>query len=186
MVNFKKANLFRGMELLDADASKKALQYFRNAAGNEAYNIQISNLAKFWMAECYYREGKYGESQSILGALQKNNEFRSSGEYADSYFNSGYNYFKMKELQKAERAFRTYISLPDADKAFKEEARTRIADCRFMSRDFEGAIEMYDKVSSDGSIYPLLQSAVAQGLISNYKKKAEILRRAVAPANKEK
>lgn len=186
MVNYKKANLFRGMELLDMNSEKNALRYLQNAADNESYNIPLSNLAKFWIAECHYRNGKYSESQKILCALQKNKEFRSSDEYADSYFNNGYNYFKLKDLQKAERAFKTYISLPGADKSLIEEAKMRIADCRFMSRNFEGAIEMYESAANDGSIYPLLQSAIAQGLMSNYKEKAAILKRAAAPENKNK
>lgn len=185
MTNLKKAYLFKGMGLIDKNPGDAAV-YLLKAAEKESYNIPLSNLAKFWLAECYYRVERYTDSQRILSALQRDPSFRKSGEYADSYFNNGYNYFKLKELQKAEKAFTTYVSLPGADSGLVREARMRIADCRFMERDFEEAIKMYGMADGQESIYPLLQSAIAMGLMSDYKGKIELLEKITVAENREK
>lgn len=185
MANLKKAYIFKGMGLIDTNPGKAA-GYLLKAAEKESVSTPLGNLAKFWLAECYYRMERYADSQRILSALQRDPSFRKSGEYADSYFNNGYNYFKLKELQKAERAFTTFVSLPGADSGLIREARIRIADCRFMERDFEGAIKMYGMADGDESIYPLLQSAIAMGLMADYKGKTELLERITVPENRDK
>ena len=188
VVNLKKACFFKGAKLLNEGSYSSAAQYLKKGTENEAYNVPLTNLAKFWLSECLFRQGKYEESQKIITELQRNIRFRQSAEYPGSYFNSGYNYFRMKDLDNAIRAFQTYLDFPAQKREFTAEAQTRVADCMFMQRNYAGAAALYDKAgehsSSGASLYAPLQGAIAHGLIAENAKKISILKEITSDSNR--
>jgi TolA-binding protein len=188
LVNLKKANFFKGAKLLDEGSYSASAEYLAKATENESYNPSLTNLAKFWQAECNFRQGKYAESQKILSELQKNLRFKQSKEYSESYFNSGYNYFKLKDLANAKTAFETYLNFPQSQRSYTNDAKTRLADCYFMERNFSKAAELYEKIGAEtnySSLYAPLQGAIARGFMSDNAKKISELRNITGASHRE-
>ncbi len=178
MGNLKKAYFFRGVELLEEGRYPLAEEYLGNATDDRDVNRQLSNLASFYLAEALFRQEKYSQSLGILEQVQSDGRFKTSAEYPVSFFNSGYDNFRLKQLDKAVKDFEKYLSLTSSKGDYALESKLRIADCKFMQRDFKAASSLYDEVArytSSQSLYAPLQSAIAQGLLQNNKKKIEIL-----------
>ncbi|MBO7562279.1 MAG: tetratricopeptide repeat protein [Bacteroidales bacterium] len=179
--NLQKANLFVGADLLEKGRSLLAQTYLEKAAGLSSANPVIGNLAKFWLAESLFRQEKYDQSLKILTKLREDSRFKASSEYPVSFFNSGYNKFRLNDIEGAYKDFSKYLSLAGDNGDYAQEARLRMADCKFMQRDFKTAAALYESVSDIAtvkheSLYAPLQEALAQGLMGNLKKKAEILK----------
>ncbi len=174
--NLQKANLFEGADLLENGRSIPAQTYLGIAAGLTSGNPVVSNLAKFWLAESLFRQEKYDQSLKILTKLREDSRFKSSAEYPVSFFNSGYNKFKLNDIDGAYKDFSKYLNMAGDNGAYAPEAKLRMADCKFMQRDFKAASSLYESVS-DVSLYAPLQEALAQGLMGNVKKKVEILKK---------
>ena len=174
--NLQKANLFVGADLLEKGRSLLAQTYLEKAAGLSGTNPTIGNLAKFWLSESLFRQEKYDQSLGILTKLREDSRFKASSEYPVSFFNSGYNKFRLNDIDGAYKDFSKYLSLAGENGSYAPEAKLRMADCKFMQRDFKAASSLYESVS-ENSLYAALQEALAQGLMGNMKKKAEILKK---------
>ena len=174
--NLQKAYFLMGMELLDKDRYIPSQKYLRKASeiGN---NQSISNLSAFWLAESLFRSDKFEESLALLEELQQNNSFKNSNEYNLSLFNSGYCRLRLNNLDAAYKDFLAYSNIGGD---YSLEAILRMADIKFMQRDFSSASKFYSAVASTGNysqkyLDAALQYAKAEGLMGNTKRKNEIL-----------
>lgn len=172
--NLQKANFFQGAKLLEESRFIPAQAYLEKAAGMSQVNPVVGNLARFWLAESLFRQERFDQSLQILTKLRENSLFRNSAEYPASFFNSGYSRLRLKDIDGAYNDFAKYVSMAGESGAYTQEAKLRMADCKFMQRDFKTASSLYGSVS-DASLYAPLQEALAQGLMGNIKKKVEIL-----------
>ena len=175
--NLQKANFFKGIELMNEGRYSAAAEFLDNAAENDS-DIKISNLADFWLAESYFRTEKYREALDVLERLQAAKLFKGTGEYPVSFFNSGYARFRLKDIGNAYRDFSKYMDLAGEGGEYSLEAKMRMADCKFMQRDFAQASKLYSSLSqttASRTLYAPLQEAISQGLMGNTKKKLEIL-----------
>ena len=175
--NLQKANFFRGIAFMNEGRYSAAAEFLDNAAENDA-DIRVSNLADFWLAESYFRTEKYREALDVLERLQAAKLFKGTGEYPVSFFNSGYARFRLKDIGNAYRDFSKYLELARENGEYSLEAKMRMADCKFMQRDFAQASKLYESLSqatATSTLYAPLQYAISQGLMGNTKKKLEIL-----------
>lgn len=176
--NLQKANFFQGIDLLRQGRYLPSVKYLEDASSDG--NATIGNLSSYWLAESLFRQGKFQESLDILSDLQQDPGFKGTSEYAVSYFNSGYDRLRLKDVEGAYRDFGKYLSLTSDGGEYVLEARLRQADCKFMQRDFPAASSLYSSITSltaKGTLYAPLQEAVSQGLMGNAKKKVEILKK---------
>lgn len=194
ITNLKKAYLLKGNSLLEGGAYDLAATYLNNAIQGGANN-NITSLANLLLSECYYRRENYNQSLAILNNLKSNVSFSHSEEYPLVFLNSAYNYFKLKRFEEAESNFEEYInrtnSQHNTDNSLAEEAKIRIADCRFMRRDYAMAAKMYRKIALESTVspverdlYPNLQQAISQGLMGNKADKIATLRHITSPEYK--
>lgn len=177
-LKLQKASFFRGMELVERGAFNDAAVHFKNAVKYGNYNPSLTNLAQFWLAECYYRGDKFKESLDILNALFKSNAFRQSGEYPVAVYNRGYARFKLGDFTGAIEDFKTYLNAPYSKVKYAQEAQIRLADSHFMSKDYQQAAELFERVAVDSyyaDLYAPLQGAIAYGLLSQDHKKIALL-----------
>ena len=175
--NLQKANFFRGIAFMNEGRYSAAAEFLDNAAENDS-DIKISNLADFWLAESYFRTGKYREALDVLERLQAARLFKGTGEYPVSFFNSGYARFRLKDIGNAYRDFSKYLELAGENGEYSLEAKMRMADCKFMQRDFAQASKLYSSLSQTTAEYDLyapIQEAISQGLMGNTRKKLDIL-----------
>lgn len=189
LLTFQKANFLKGEKLLSAGSHHLARRYLKNGAAGS--NRNIANLSQLLLSECDYRDENYTQSLNTLAKLQTDSDFSKTKEFAMLHYNIGYNYFKLRRFQEAEKSFEEYITLTNSGQnnsnPTAEEAKLRIADCRFLQKDYAVAIKMYKRISASSTssenekdLYPDMQQAMAYGLMGNYPDKIAILRHITA------
>ena len=175
--NLQKAAFFRGLEYVDLRAYRDAGEYFDTALDNQ-YSQTITNLSYIYLAECYYRNGKYAEAIAIDNRIVNDRTLREEDYYPSVIYNLAYSYFKKGDYQQASNWFRRYLDLPSVDRTWDSDARIRLADALFMKKDFQRAAEAYKSAAAGGgeeADYALYQSAIAYGLLGDNDSKVSTL-----------
>lgn len=178
--NLEKAAFFSAMQLIEGGGFRSAIPLLETALANRGSNRDLDNLVKYWLSECYYRNGRYMDAARLNQELLSDSAFRRSGEYSTALYNLAYDYFQAHDFASAETAFRNYLDNADFKKRnFFRDARVRLADSYFMQQKYEDSANLYgDIFSSDyltDDIYPALQCAVSYGLLGQNARKIEIL-----------
>ena len=185
VVNLQKATFLRGMQLLNLGAYRDAIPVFELSLTNGAYNNNLYNVTRFWLAEAYYRNNQFKRSIDInLELASRNTSFRGNQEYPTSFYNLAYGYFKLGDYSQSEHWFARYLNLPHGSILYAEEAKTRLGDSYFMQRKYTQAIEAYNSVTGQNRNlrhYALYQTAIARGLLGQESTKAQILKDLLTP-----
>lgn len=99
-------------------------------------NAELVHAARFWLGESLFRQDKLDSA-----ALCYNLVPASAKEYPAAVYGLAYIAFNREEYTQAEQLFRQFLNLnPRRDRT---DALTRLADCRYIVRDFDGAIALY-------------------------------------------
>ena len=175
--NYSKANFLRGEQLFSNGSYRDAVPYFRATAYYVPRTDRFNQLARYWLAESYYRSGNYPEAERTYTELHNASALYGTPEGRTLPYNIGYSYFKEGEYGSAARWFDTYIS--SGEELYREDAMNRRADCDFGRRDYRSAITSYQKVLTEffspDDIYPYYQQALAYGLSGDKRRKVSTL-----------
>lgn len=179
-MNLQKAAFLRGMELFERGSYGGAVSYFRTSLDHSSYNTSLGLLARFWLAEAYYRSGKVDESIRIDDYLYKNNTFRTFKEYPLMLYGQGYNYFAKENYPMAVEWFYRFLEQHGTDMDLIIEAKLRVGDAFFMLKEYSKAASVYEEVAmvdyqDEQVVYAAYQCAVSCGLLSDMLKKTQIL-----------
>lgn len=181
--NLQKASFFRAVQLIENGGYRSAIPMLEISIANGDGNPNLQNLAKFWLAECYYRNEQYVKAIDLNSGVLASKEFSQSGEYASALLNQGYCYLKTGEYVEAQKFFSDYVNGPYKRKTMLRDAKCRLADACFMQKNYEEAAVLYeDLYSSDpvsGDVYPAYQAAVAYGLMGDLSRKITLLNQIV-------
>lgn len=179
--NLQKASFLRALQLIESGSYRAAVPMLELSVASGRRNESLSNLARYWDAECLFRDGKYVEAINVNKSLLSNAAFRRSAEYPMALFNQGYCYFKNGNYVAAQKSFEDYLSCSDA--VYEKDASIRLADSYFMQSLYKQAASAYssvcDRYPGSDDIYPALQAAVSYGLSGDNARKLAILKNAV-------
>lgn len=179
--NLQKASFLRALQLIESGSYRAAVPMLELSVASGKRNENLSNLARYWDAECLFRDGKYIEAINVNKALLSNAAFRKSAEYPMALFNQGYCHFKHEDYAAAQKNFADYLACSDA--VYEKDASIRLADSYFMQSMYAKAAETYrgvcDRYPGSDDIYPALQAAVSYGLSGDNTTKMSILKNAV-------
>ena len=178
--NLQKAAFFRALQLIEGKGYRAAEPLLETAAetgGNE----RLAALARFWLAECCYRDERWSEAIAINSNLLADNDFRLTSEYPQALYNQAYNYLKSGNYVYAENNFRNFLNVSAGDyQSYERDAQTRLGDACFMQGKYADAARVYEKVyeadPAAADIYPALQASIACGLMGDTDRKIELLK----------
>ena len=177
--NLQKAAFLRAMQLIEGKGYRAA-EPLLEVAASAGENPDLANLARFWLAECCFRDERWSEAIAIGSSLLADDAFRSSSEYPQALYNQAYSYLKSGNYVYAENNFRNFLNVSGEYQQYERDAQTRLGDACFMQGKYADAAETYEKVyeadPASDDLYPVLQSAIAYGLMGNEAKKIELLR----------
>ncbi len=175
--NYMKAYFLRAVELMESGSYRDAVPHLRAAAYYSPRRDPFNQLARYWLAEAQYRDGKYAEARSILTDLYNLSALNGRPEGDLISYQVAYTYFREGDYDHALRWFQNYLT-GNAD-AFGADAETRIGDCYFFKGDYPTAIVAYERRLADypleGDIYPAFRAGVACGLIQEFDRKVYFL-----------
>ncbi|MCF0167844.1 MAG: tetratricopeptide repeat protein [Bacteroidales bacterium] len=178
--NLQKAYLYRAAALMDNGGYSSAADLLQEAISLDA-SPQVTNLANYCLAECYFRNENYDHALQIDNYLLRNGDFKNYDEYRLLPYNIGYAAFKKEDFETAVGKFNEFVENGAGD--LDKDARLRLGDAYFLQGLYKEAAGEYEQVETryhDGDIYASYQRAMAFGLMGEDKNKIEILARATA------
>lgn len=164
----KQAVLYKlGIESLSNDNISEAQDYLIQAVELAKYDKAIGAQSNLWLAECYYRSGRFSTAEKYqkiyIGNVKPNDE-----NYGLGYYNLGYSQFQQKKYTDARTSFDKALKSSLAEK-LQGDAYNRIGDTYYYSRDYATAESYYDKASRNGGAdYSMYQKGIMLGLNKDF------------------
>lgn len=175
--NYMRANYLRANQLIRNSSYRSAVPCLKAAAYYSDKHSSFNQLARYWLAEAYYRDDQFAQARSLFNELHNLSALEGKPEGKLIPYNIAYCYFKEGNYDMASKWFSEYIA--DSRATNRKDAMTRNGDSHFIRKDYKGAISAYGDVISAypalDDMYPYYQSGIAYGLSNNLPKKIEIL-----------
>lgn len=175
---YQKIAHYRGIEFFNNRNYKQAINHF-NKSNQYPVDKDVKNENMYWHAEANYRLKRYVPAIKTYKSFIFEADAISSERLLKIYYDLGYAYFQLEDYPNANIWFRKYVQNNESQiSKIKHDALNRIGDCFFMQKNYNAAIEYYDKGSMMDvyhADYSLYQSALANGIIGNYEDKANLL-----------
>ncbi len=175
--NYMKAYFLRACQLIESGSWRLAVPHLKAAAYYSDRHDPFNQLARYWLAEAYYRDGKYKEARSILNDLYNLSALDGQREGNLISYHLAYTYFMEGDYANALRWLDNYIE--SDDEQFAADAMVRVGDCYFFSKDYNIAITAYElKIGSypdEQDLYPYYRAGLAAGLMEDQDEKIRLL-----------
>ena len=177
--NYMKAYFLRAKQLIDNGAWRDAVPHLKAAAYYSPRQDAFNQLSRYWIAESYFRDGKYEDARTVLMDLYNLSALDGKKEGDQIPYDIAYTFFKEEDYPAALKWFNNYLGgRHDASGA---DAETRIGDCYFFQKDYTTAIAAFERKLADypdaNDIYPYYRAGVACGLVRDFPRKVQFLER---------
>lgn len=163
---YQKITYFYGVELFNNENYFEAIRQFK-ASLNYKYDNPLIAKARFWTAEAYHQLKDYDLAQKYYESFLTTNGAYGLEIFPTAYYNQGYLMFSRKKYNAARDAFRKYvIGTRNRKPEMVADAYIRLGDCYFVNKDYQEAIQYYDKAISNNAQdtdYAIYQKALAFG-----------------------
>ncbi|KAA9325241.1 tetratricopeptide repeat protein [Adhaeribacter soli] len=169
----------------------QAVSYFNDGKFQEAlalldkslqypYDTEIRAASFFLKGEALSIAQKWDEAANAYAAVFRTSNANKTDYYIKSRYGIGYAYYNNKQYDKAETHFKAYIN----DNSVRDnnpnlmDATMRLADCNYVQKDYNQALNLYDKVLASNSPdkdYAQYQKGVVLGLLNRKEDAAKSL-----------
>jgi len=177
--NYMKAYFLRANQLISGGAWRDAVPHLKAAAYYSPRQDPFNQLSRYWIAESYFRDGKYEDARSVLMDLYNLSALDGKKEGDLIPYDIAYTFFKEEDYPAALRWFNNYLG--GRHDARGADAETRIGDCYFFQKDYTTAIAAFERKLADypdaNDIYPYYRAGVACGLVNDFPRKVQFLER---------
>ena len=150
--------------------NKAVLDYndgkFRSAVDNLMKSVrypldkELESKAYFWMAEAYAYGYKYQDA-----AIYYQRVSSQYNVYTKALYGLGYAQYNQQEYTKALSTFTKYLERPIESGERKLDALVRLADCYYVSKNYDKAITLYSgaiRANAENLDYIYYQKALAE------------------------
>lgn len=175
--NYMKANYLRANQLISTGSYRLAAPCLKVAAYYSDASTKFNQMARFWLAESYYRNDQYEQAREAFTELYNESALDRQPESYLITYNIAYCYYKEGNYKSAIKWFDRYTK--EKSVKYRKDAMERSADCYFALKDYKNAAQSYDRVVKDyfdaNDIYPYYQAAISYGLSGNGSKRISLL-----------
>lgn len=175
--NYMKANFLRGRQLVSGGSYRNAVPCLRASAYFTDRHTPFNQLARYWLAESYYRDEQYSQARSVFNELYNLSALDGKNEGSLIPYDIAYCYFKTEDYDMAAKWFDLYVE--DTRAVNRRDAMVRRADCSFLMKDYAAAAKAYDAVTTlyidNVDLYPNYQAGISYGLVNNPQAKIDRL-----------
>lgn len=176
---YQRVAFYRGLELFKNMEIEPSIAMFDKSLKYEKYNRQIRARSIYWRGEAWYRLGQYDKAIADYQEFMGIPGSMLLSEYNLVRYNLGYALFNTKDYTNALNHFKTFESaVTSVRPEVLADAKSRIADCYYITTNYPLAISYYDKVIDYGKVdadYAMYQKGFALGLTNDQKGKTDIL-----------
>ena len=165
---YQRALLNYGVELFNKGRLQEAADKL-NKAGEVNADVKVSSDAYYLYGEAQYR---LGNKQSALKSIDRfllSSNAKRSAYYYQGLYTMGYLCIEDKRYDEAYNYFKQIADAgktADIDKHQMCDVYNRMGDCRYVTRRYADAIDLYDRVIDDKDAdadYAMMQKAMAYG-----------------------
>jgi tetratricopeptide (TPR) repeat protein len=177
--NYMKAYFLRANQLIENGSWRDAVPHLKAAAYYSPRQDPFNQLSRYWIAESYFRDGKYADARTVLMDLYNLSALDGRREGDLIPYDIAYTFFKEEDYPAALKWFNNYLA--GRHDAYGADAETRIGDCYFFQKDYTTAIAAFERKLADypdaNDIYPYYRAGVACGLVRDFPRKVQFLER---------
>ncbi len=177
VLNYMKANYLRANQLIGSGSYRMAIPCLKAVAYYSKKNDRLNQLARYWLAESYYRNDQYDNAISVYMDLYNTSALYGAPESYLLTYNLAYSYFKKEKYDVSLKWFDEYLKGKEV--RYRKEALLRRGDCYFITKKYREAGAAYDLMLKEyfdvNDIYPYYQAALSYGFADNNAKKISIL-----------
>ncbi len=152
----------------------KAIDYFSRIQQSKN-DPETAAKAVFWTAESYFRNKNDWAAQKNYKQFVSMRDASKLDIYPLGFYGIGYTFFNNKEYNAALPSFKQFLESPYLkDPKVTTDARLRVGDCYFITKNFKQAINTYETVinaKKNEVDYALFQKALCLGALGNYSEK---------------
>ncbi len=174
---------YRGLELYENLKFDEASEFFDYSLKYGDYDPRLRARAHYWKGECCYRTGDVERAREQYNVFLKQNGASELEEFTNAHYNLGYTYFNKYDYKPASHWFLKFVSLDNnGNELLLADAYNRLGDCMYVVRNFNSAIEYYDKaLATAPSVgdYSMLQKGICLGLARDNEQKIAQLKELV-------
>lgn len=168
----------RGIEMFTQSDYNAAIDFYsKSIAVNKERKVTAQAL--YWKAESYYQLANYAQSIKYFDAFLEQPGAIQLPEFYLANYQIAYANFKLKNYTNALTSFRVFEKNYLTKDEFLNDAYLRIGDCYYIAKQFDDAIENYDKALAIGKKsvdYALYQKAQSYGPLGQFQMKASTLK----------
>ena len=167
---YQKVTYFKGTEYFNDSKYFNAVKMFEKSL---QYPIEqeIVLLANYWSAEAYSIGKKYPEAIRSYELVLGNEEYSEHENFIKSRYGLGYAYYNTKQYDQALQQFNSFLEgYTGGKKRFYDDVLIRTADCYYVLKDYQSAIDRYDqaiKRESHDQAYAFLQKGTVLSIQGN-------------------
>lgn len=103
-------------------------------------NKDLSNSSNYYLGEMYSYDEKYDSALIYYNLLTVNSQ-----EFNEAFYSKGYADYNRNNYINAANNFQKYIELT-SNLGNKSDAEIRLADCYYVSKNYENALKTYDNI----------------------------------------
>ena len=166
-------------------AFAQGVSYFNSRAYNDAIGFfnrslkypidgKLKSEALFWQGDSYYRLKKYNAASIKFNDFLKSKYAKQTQLYSTAIYNSAYCAFNTKQYTTAVKLFQKFLNQTNNNANLIVDSHLRLADCYLITKDYNNAIQWYNKVIDSHSAeadYALYQKAICYGSQGDFNKK---------------
>jgi tetratricopeptide (TPR) repeat protein len=167
---YQKATYLKGVELFNKEDYagavfnfEKSLQYPRDPG--------FVAFASYWAGEAYSVGRKYDEAVRHYQRVVETSSAVEPDILLKTRYGLGYAHYNLQAYDKALFNFREFVNKGNKNTPNHTDGLIRLADCYYVSKQYEEALEMYTRARNIGSPdndYVLLQGGVINGIQRKY------------------
>lgn len=183
LIILQKVNYLYAEQLFINNEFEKAQKHYIISTQSD-FDAKIMSQSYFWLAEIAYRQLNWKQAADYLLQFQQNDAQGKTGLQAQASYNLAYANLKLEKYSEAIEQFRNYIRLDPnlSNPEMYTDAVSRTADCYFVQRNYDKAIEYYRSIIKNklnGADYALYQIALIQGVQNKFTDKIETLKQLI-------
>ncbi len=150
IVTFKKAT-----QLFNAGNFSEAVQMFEKSLKFPEEN-ELVLKSYFWIGEAYSIGKRYEEAIKAYHEVFRNDPSGRSESVLKTRYGLGYAYFNVKDYENALIHFNVYVRevKQNNQQYFYEDALLRLADCYYVTKEYNNAVSTYEKAISANNPEP--------------------------------
>lgn len=168
----------QGVDYFNRGAYTDAISYFEQSLKYTPDNT-LEAQSIFWIGDSYYHLKQFRDASGMFNKFLKSSYAKQTDLYNLGLYNYAYASFNLKQYSAAIDYFNKFLNQRGNPSNMVNDARLRLADSYYISKNYNKATVWYDKVISSGiqgTDYALYQRAFCYGATDDFNKKISTLK----------